>query len=255
MKSFGFRFISLFFLLSAVVVARPTLADEPVPITADAAFDAVAMQTDPITGDQASVALVDVRTRAEYFWVGAAAQVDEIVLKDHSVIKPDLGKVQLIWNGWFLKFKLNGRTRLVPVNIIDHTDLSPLAINVPFKLWQEADATLVNNPNFANDIGQLIQDGVQVVILFCRSGGRSTACVGDVTAAPVFDMFKEVYEIDDPAGTPGRGGFQGSDYRNVYNGYLGFPSRPTKLQDVPSVSWKDSGLPMKTLLNPVSQPQ
>jgi hypothetical protein len=64
-----------------------------------------------------------------------------------------------------------------------------------------------------------------------------------------------VYEIDDPAGTPGRGGFQGSDYRNVYNGYLGFPSRPTKLQDVPSVSWKDSGLPMKTLLNPVSQPQ
>jgi hypothetical protein len=71
------------FLLAVATALALTsvLAVEPVPITADEAFDAAATGTDPLTGETAKVALVDVRSRAEYFWVGAPAKVLEIVLK------------------------------------------------------------------------------------------------------------------------------------------------------------------------------
>jgi hypothetical protein len=50
-------------------------------------------------------------------------------------------------------------------------------------------------------------------------------------------------------GKSGRGGFEDSSYSNVYNGYRGFPERLTEIQEHPSVSWKDAGLPIKTSLN------
>ena len=59
--------------------------------------------------------------------------------------------------------------------------------------------------------------------------------------------FDAVYEIDDPTpdSTGDVGGFEGSPYSEVYNGYHGFPGRLTGVQAVPSVSWKDTGLPIK----------
>ena len=86
-----------------------------------------------------------------------------------------------------------------------------------------------------------------MVVLYCRSGGRSTDCTYQFDT----DAFFAVYEIDDPAGNRGFGGFEGNSYKNVYNGYRGFPGRETGVQTVPSASWKDSGLPMKTSVNPL----
>ncbi len=244
-------------LLLGLAFALPATALEPTPVTADMAFDAVATQTDPLTGYKASVALIDVRSRAEYFWVGAPTRVEAIMLKpgfeidDDSVIEPELGKVRLVSSGALLSFRYDGDDKLVPVSKVERMDHSPIARNIPFKLWNEATASLEKNVYFGDGIAELLQEGVQVVILFCRSGGRSTACVGDVTAADIFDQFSGVYEIDDPAGNPGRGGFEATSYSNVYNGYRGFPGRLTQVQEVESVSWKDRGLPMKTSMKPL----
>jgi hypothetical protein len=46
-------------------------------------------------------------------------------------------------------------------------------------------------------------------------------------------------------------GFEGDSRSNRYNGYRGFPERLTEIQEHPSVSWKDAGLPMKTRIDPV----
>lgn len=247
MKVLRIHLMKIFLLIVGIAVAIPVLADEPVPISAESAFNAVTTQTDPQTGHQKSVALVDVRSRAEYFWVGTATQVDEIVLKDGSTIAPDLGKVILDHEGKFLTYTLNSDEKRVQVKKVDSLIHSAIARSIPFKLWNEDTAKLEANPDFANDIANLVQEGVEVVILYCRSGGRSTDCTYQFDT----DAFFAVYEIDDPAGNRGFGGFEGNSYKNVYNGYRGFPGRETGVQTVPSASWKDSGLPMKTSINPL----
>jgi len=247
MKVLRVHLMSIFVLIVGTCVAAPVLAAEPVPITAESAFDAFATQTDPQTGYQKAVALIDVRSRAEYFWVGTATQVDEIVLKDGSSIAPDLGKVILDHEGKFLTYTLNGRDKRVQVKKVDSLVHSAIARSIPFKLWNEETAKLEANPDFATDVANLVQEGIEVVVLYCRSGGRSTDCTYQFDT----DAFFAVYEIDDPAGNRGFGGFEGNSYKNVYNGYRGFPSRQTDVQTMPSVSWKDSGLPMKTSINPL----
>ena len=58
------KFCSLIILMTAIlVVGNAQAEDVNIPITADQAFDAYANQTDPLTGESASVAIVDVRTR------------------------------------------------------------------------------------------------------------------------------------------------------------------------------------------------
>jgi rhodanese-related sulfurtransferase len=250
MKVLRFHLMGIFLLIVGICVAGPGLATEPVPINANAAFDAYAKQTDPQMGMAMKVALVDVRSRAEYFWVGTATKVDKILLKNGSKIVPDLGKVRLNRRGNFLAYKLNGRKESVQVEEVESIKHSPIAINIPFKLWDENDAKLVENPNFATEIANLVQDGIEVVILYCRNGGRSTDCASPPNLK-IFNQFKAVYEIDDPARDQGFGGFEGNSYSDVYNGYRGFPGRQTRVQTVPSVSWKDAGLPMKTSINPI----
>jgi len=71
----------------------------PIPISADQAFDAVADQIDPVTGDPATVRIVDLRSAAEYYWVGACAQVNRIVTKYGADIVPDKGKAKLTLGG------------------------------------------------------------------------------------------------------------------------------------------------------------
>jgi rhodanese-related sulfurtransferase len=239
--------IQIFVVIFLVFSGTSFAADvSPIPITAEQAFNAVQTQTDPITGEDKSVALVDVRTRAEYFWVGAASQVDEIITTKGESIAPDYGKVLLTGNGRFLLFEINGRNKRLQVKKVSEIVLSPIAINIPFKLWDEATGTLADNENFASDV-EALASSFDVIITFCRSGGRSEDCLEDFDTT----LFEAFYEIDQPDGKSGRGGFEGTSYSNVYNGYRGFPERLTEIQDNPSVSWKDTGLPIKTSVNPL----
>lgn len=248
---------SVIFAVIIILVAAVgfSYADEakPIPITAEEAFDAVQTQTDPLSGEPKSVVLVDVRTRAEYYWVGTACKVKAIVTTRGKTIIPDLGKVILLQKGKLLNFDVNGRNRMLSVKQVAEMDLSPIAINIPYKLWDEESGTTVANSSFTDDINSLAEySGHEVLILFCRSGGRSEDCLAD------FDVyqFDAVYEIDQPDGKDGRGGFEGTTYSDVYNGYRGFPERLTDIQDHPSVSWKDAGLPMKTGVSPfLPQPE
>jgi rhodanese-related sulfurtransferase len=239
-------FFSLCISFSGISVAEIT--PTPIPITADEAFDAVQNQTDPITGEDTSVVLIDVRSRAEFFWVGAACKVDEIVKHNGHSIIPDNGKATLSKNGRFLRFRLNGKKRRIQVDRLKELMLSPIAINVPYKLWDEETGTLDLNPSFTEDVNAIGLD-YDVAIFFCRSGGRSQDCIGSFDT----DLFDAIYEIDQPDEKSGRGGFEGTSYSNVYNGYRGFPGRFTRVQEHPSVSWKDAGLPIKTSLNPLDQ--
>jgi rhodanese-related sulfurtransferase len=239
----------------SLVFSGTAFADDelplPEPISAEQAFDAVQMQTDPYTGLPTNVVLVDVRTRAEYFWVGAACQVTEIITTDDKSIIPDYGKVELVYSGRFLKFKVHEYCRWLCVTTVSKVIMSPISINIPYKLWSEETATTTLNPNFIEDVEALAEDGeVNVIIFFCRSGGRSQDCL------QAFDisLFEAIYEIDQPSGKSGRGGFEGTSYSNVYNGYRGYPGRFTRIQEHPSVSWKDAGLPVKTSVSPLPKP-
>jgi rhodanese-related sulfurtransferase len=248
-----------FALLTAAIASTfiPAFAQALTGITAEEAFDAVQTQTDPITGADAKVALVDVRTRAEYYWVGAPTKVKQIVLKDTTAlpIVPDLGKVKLVNRTGFLEYSLleytvDGRHKWTPISKVAKLDTSPIAINIPYKLWDESTAKTSLNPDFNAKIAELASPGnVDVLIVFCRSGSRSSTCGTQIEGAALFDA---VYEIDDPTpnSTGGVGGFEGSPYSEVYNGYHGFPGRLTGVQTVPSVSWKDTGLPIRIGVDP-----
>jgi rhodanese-related sulfurtransferase len=246
-------------LLLAIVTSialTPALAADPIqpiPITAEEAFDATVTSTDPILGTRATVALVDVRSRAEYWWVGTAAAVTGIVLKGQEAtpIRPDFYKVRVIDEGKFLEFTLRGRYRRVQVDKVAELQTTPIASSIPYKLWDETQAKLVGNPAFAGAISKLADDGVQVLIVFCRSGGRSSDCIVQIDPT-IAARFSGVYEIDDPGGlVTGVGGFEGAGYAQVYNGHLGFPGRLTQGQTAPSVSWKDAGLPIRIGQNPL----
>jgi rhodanese-related sulfurtransferase len=247
----NFRFV--FLTVAMTSAAIPAVAQaELVGITAEEAFDAVQTQTDPLTGADAKVALVDVRTRAEYSWVGTAAKVNKITLQDAKSwpIVPDLGKVKLVDEGKFLEYAVNGRHKRTQVAKVASLDTSPIAINVPYKLWDETTATTPLNPEFGHDIDALAEAGAEVLIVYCRSGSRSSTCGTQIDNE---GNFQAVYEIDDPVpgSAGGVGGFEGSPYGEVYNGYHGFPGRLTDVQSVPSVSWKDTGLPIKIGVDPL----
>ncbi len=250
MSTLRFRCVCILSGLAFLSISAPILGGEPpVPIGANDAFDAVANQIDPSTGLPATVALVDIRSRAEYYWVGVASQVDEIILKTGPRITPDLGKVRLTPRGDFLLFSVDGTGRRLPVERVERLRHAPMAVNIPCELWDEDTAMLVENPEFGNEMASLAQQGVQVVILYCRSGGRTSDCPS------LFDtnQFSSVYEIDDPSGNGRFGGLEGNAYNHVYNGYRGFPQRQTGIQSVPSVAWKDAGLPIRTGLSPLSE--
>jgi Na+-transporting methylmalonyl-CoA/oxaloacetate decarboxylase gamma subunit len=241
-----FCFLSIL-MIAMLVMGNAQAEDFNIPITADRAFDAYANQTDPLTGESARVAIVDVRTTAEYFWVGTTAQVDSIVTKSGKEFLPHNGKVKMRLGSRFLKFKVEKGERLrpvfLPVSRVDSIVTAPIAYHVPLKIWDEASASLITNDDFAGQMDALAFNvergtGFDVVILMCRSGKRSN------TRTFATENFAAVYEIDQPDGTDGRGGFEGTNYHSVFNGYRGFPGRNTFNQESPSVSWADTGLPI-----------
>jgi rhodanese-related sulfurtransferase len=202
---------------------------------------------------------VDVRTRAEYFWVGTPAQVDGIVLKgeEDKTIFPDLGKVRLIEEGKFLEYAVDGRYKRTQVAKVAKLETTAIALSIPYQVWDETAAARVPNPAFASSIDALAEQGVQVLIVFCKSGGRSTSCIVNLDTE-IAEKFDAIYEIDEPSGpdtgVSGVGGFEGNAYNQVYNGYIGFPGRLTEIQENPSVSWKDAGLPIKVGVKPPPLP-
>ena len=83
----------------------------------------------------------------------------------------------------------------------------------------------------------VVHDLGEAVIKMCNSGGRITACIAKFISDDLASQFKAFYEID-RAGEEylhpkhkihlaGLGGFQGSVYNGIYNGYPGFAGRPT----------------------------
>ncbi len=243
-------------LLLVIAVALPALAQDPfkpTPISAEAAFDALMTQTDPETGASKKIALVDVRTRAEIYWVGAPAKVDEFTLISGAKIVPDLGKVKLTIGGLFYEYRDRGRKRYIRVQDVASVKLTPIAKNIPYQLWDETTGKSVpNGPDFINfrtAVEKLAnEDGVDIVIFFCRSGGRSEGCVAQFDPT----LFEKLYEMDQPSEVDGNGGFEGNTYSNKYLGYRGFPGRVTIVQapGADSTSWKDTGLPIRIGVSP-----
>lgn len=230
-------------MVSVIAVGSASAGELSGAITAEQAFDAVIDQKDPVSGKDAPVILVDVRTPEEYYWVGTAAKVDKIVTKTEIEIEPDRGEVKLLLGGRLLQFTVSGHPMFLPVRKVDEIEMAAIATNIPYK-FHDYDAEGCPgdfNDNFEAEIEALATpDGEVVIILMCRSGKRTTDCVAGLTTS----LFKAVYEID-RSDKNGRGGFQGTSYGNDYNGYRGFPKRPTSFQDYKSVSWNDAGLPIK----------
>jgi rhodanese-related sulfurtransferase len=229
-------------VFTLVVTANAMGAEEDVniPISANQAFDAVIKQIDPATNATSRVALIDVRTTAEYFWVGACAKVENIATTSGEELIPHNGKV-VMKMGNFLFFKVEGPDGLVPyflpANKVESVNTTDISIHIPMHIWDDANCSKNANPNFAATIASLHTD-YDVLILICRSGKRSNTRAFDTS------LFDAVYEIDDPKGKDGRGGFQGTSYGDAYNGYRGYPGRWTQIQDAPSASWSDAGLPV-----------
>lgn len=231
----------------------PALAQEPpmpIPISSEQAFDAVVLQQDPLTGAPRSVVMVDARTRAEFYWVGTTCMAPEIELVNGSVRTPDMGKVQVVAGGMLLMFEENGWRRFVRTRDVASVTLTPIAISIPYLLWNEDTASNEpNGPEFENFVREVeaLAETYDTVIFFCRSGGRSQNCLANFDTT----LFDEIYEIDQPDGKSGRGGFEGTTYGNAYNGYRGYPGRKTFFQPHESVAWKDLGLPIKIGVNPL----
>lgn len=238
----------LVFAATALTTGLTTvLAGAPIPITADEAFDAV---TDPNNQD---VALVDLRDPVEFYWSGAPVAVTQIHFVDEkkAPVAPDYGKVRLIEEGKFLEYSLGGRYQRTQVTKVDQLDTEQIAINIPYKIG--IPGTWITNPNFHTDMDRLRDDyGINMVILYCRTGGRSSSAGAAITTP-----FTNIYEIDDP-NDPDlgnmHGGFSGSTYGGVYAGYVGFPGRQTDREATPSVSWSDSGLPIAARVHPIQLP-
>ena len=230
--------ITIFIAMAVFVVLAASLVNaDLIPITAEEAFDAQASQIDPLNDSSANVIIVDIRSAAEYYWVGAPAKVDRIITSRREII-PDDGKVNVFGRGNnLLRFKVNGNFRVLSAKSVEKIENTPIAKNIPYETWDDATWSKIDNPDFTSDIEDLAEN-YSVIILMCRSGKRTSKADFDV------GLFDAVYEIDQPDGKDGRGGFRGTSYSDAYNGYRGFPERKTSFKSHESVSWSDAGLPI-----------
>ena len=231
------KIFTLVFMASMFAIGT-VYGDDPVPITAEQAFDAYANQVDPVTGDAASVAIVDVRTTAEYYWVGTCAKVDRIIIKNGKEIIPDNGKVILMANSRIFRFAMDGHPRALNVKHVDEIETSHIATHIPYMTWDDENCEKVDNEDFAGEIEALASQGIDIIIMMSRSGKITSLAEFE------FSLFDAIYEIDQPNGENGRGGFQGTSYGDAYNGFRGFPGRKTFFQEHKSISWSDAGLPI-----------
>jgi rhodanese-related sulfurtransferase len=191
-------------ILPGLLTLGVALATPPIPITADDAFDAVTMEVDPESGNDANVALIDIRDTVEYFSSGAAAKATEIQLLDQDAegIDPDGDKVRLVQGGKFVEYSVDGRYRRMLVSKISSIRTEPLAFNIPF--WRRTATSSAPTPEwdktgeaaFYQAVSDLVYDEqnellkYDVLILYCRTGGRSSAAGEGIPVA--FDFSVEV---------------------------------------------------------------
>jgi rhodanese-related sulfurtransferase len=220
-------------LMVSIFATGIAYADDPVPITAEQAFDLYANQEE--TG--ANVAIVDIRTTAEYHWVGTCAKVKIIITEDEE-ITPDNGKVIIRANSRILEFEVDGEPSALNVKHVEKIETSVIARHIPYMTWDDEGCEKVDNDDFAGEIEALASQGIDIIIMMCRSGKRTSKAEFN------FGLFEAVYEIDQPDGKNGRGGFQGTSYGDAYNGFRDFPGRKTSFQEHESVSWSNAGLPI-----------
>jgi hypothetical protein len=235
----------------------------PIPITAEQAFDAVATgclpDTPGVTGkcyNVGEVVIVDVRTAEEAQLQGAPAKVVSITLKDGTVFTPDMGKTIVAKDSTQMEYTLNGKKKQTGLDKIASVVTEQISVNVECAYWKSDTLEMVSEPvAFSNGMKALADQGVKVPITMCNSGGRSTLCPysfldAEVVPAGTFDAFYEIDRAGDqytvtqavsdasggtlPAGAhvAGLGGFNGNDYNNIFNGNLGYPGRPTSKMPV-----------------------
>jgi rhodanese-related sulfurtransferase len=153
-------------------------------------------------------------------------------------------------------------------------ELVPIAVVIPWEIKtidNQGKVTTTDNPDFNNLVLQEFDED-QALITMCRSGGRSTYAAERLESLDftnVYELDNALTEIESYPG--GKGGFQGSNYKNTYgeyafDGYRGHPERlpennsPWKItvetvtEDInnaeDSVSWKDTGLPITQKVDP-----
>lgn len=209
----GIICIAVAMIMVSVMAIKDTEAFEQV--TAQEAYDMVAAGT---------AAIVDVRTTAEYVWVGTCK------LPDGST------PYNIPWKIWAYNFAPTG----------DQYKAGGIVVENLFGFLME----------------RTFPDKTEPIITMCRSGHRSSAAADYLESlgyTDVYEIDNEVKEAaDETAGTAvskrgGRGGFQGSSSNcpAPYEGYRGWPNRvtpgtvTTALTDKnQSVSWMDTGLPI-----------
>jgi rhodanese-related sulfurtransferase len=151
-------------------------------------------------------------------------------------------------------------------------DGDPVAYLIPWEFLDGVDEEGIEiyrkNPDFDDLFEQVFgSDKDQPLIIICRSGNRSSYAAQQLEERG----FTSIYEVDNrlkelSSFPGGRGGFQGSGYKGLYDGYRGYPGRLTcdesrALHRVAtytdaitdgedSVAWMDLGLPMTQRLDP-----
>ncbi|WP_163337529.1 hypothetical protein [Desulfopila sp. IMCC35008] len=138
-------------------------------ITAEEAFELTQLNS-------LTVVLVDVRTKMEYYWVGAACQVDTKETNErgkNTLIYPDYGKVINNSNSRHVEFCVNDRYKRLNVQKIMIMNMSPMSFNRPYKTWTADPPVFSLNADFPDKVKALHDDyGSLSVIFFCRSRGR-----------------------------------------------------------------------------------
>lgn len=122
----------------------------------------------------------------------------------------------------------------------DGAGLVPISIVIPWQFEIISDngtITTVQNKKFERIVERHFELG-RPIIIFCRSGGRSSAAAEALEAVG----YTHIAEIDTEAG--GEGGFQGGKNDSGYRGY------PGRLESDYQVSWMDSGLPVTQKIDP-----
>jgi rhodanese-related sulfurtransferase len=209
----GIIYFAIALIMLSLMVAKNAEAFEQV--TAQEAYDMAA------TG---YAAIVDVRTTAEYVWVGTCKLPDGIT------------PYNIPWKIWAYNFAATGEKYKAGGIVVE-----------------ELFGFLMENT---------FPDKTTPLIMMCRSGHRSgsaAAYLEDMGYAVVYEIDNKLaQEADEAAGKPvgkrgARGGFQGSSSNcpEPYEGYRGWPGRVTPgtvtgdLTDKnQSVSWMDTGLPV-----------
>jgi rhodanese-related sulfurtransferase len=217
-------------------------------ISAEQAFDAY--QRQELNGDK-GVTIIDVRTPDEVYWTGQPMQTNSIRFKGSSPVTPDDYKTMLVAGGVkgsTLTYERNGKKyKNTNIDGITTLDLSPIAFNVPVEFRDAITDENSLNPNFGTGVIDVVEvTKADVLIYYCRSGARSSiGCYWGYCKELVFNLFeKKNYEIDTP-NINGLGGFQGTAYKDRYNGYRGYPGRLTKTDLSTATDWMDAGLPIK----------